>query len=174
MNAAMILHMAKSAKLGLGCVFLLIAIPAVYLFGSGWVRTVAPVAAPLISKNLHIELEAADFQENRGQWPIVAIVTYSNVGPIRGQIRDRAGKRRTDYEISISSKIGVTQKVRCLREYQDACYFNADLGHTDLTKGVVIAITDLRDGRSLMPPSLVSFERKSSYSFALWDALMGI
>lgn len=175
LNTAMIGCMTKSAKFGLRCAFLLIAISAAHLFGVGWVRTVAPVAAPLASGNLLVELEAADFREGMGLWPIVSTVTYPNVGPIRGKIRNRAGgERRTDYKITISSQTGITREIRCFREFNDACYFYADLGQTDLTEGVLISVTDIRDDRSVIPPHLVIFARKSSYSFALWDALMSV
>lgn len=175
LKAAMIGRMTKSVKFGLGCVFIFIAIPTAYLFGLGWVRTVAPVADPLVSGSLIIELETADFRQRIGLWPIVSTVTYPNVGPIRGQIRNRAeGERSTDYKITISSRAGVTREVRCLRDYHDACYFYADLGQTDLTKGVLVSIANIRNGQPLLSPQGVIFVRKSSYSFALWDILMSV
>lgn len=171
----MIGRMTKSAKVGLGCLAILIAIPVAYLFGLGWVRTVAPIAAPLTSRNLLIQLKAVDFKESWGVWPIVSTVTYPNVGPIRGEIRNHPGSgRNTDYRITIASPTGMAREIRCLRDYRDACYFHADLGQTDLTKGILISVADIRDGRTLVPPQLVTFTRRSSYSIALWDALMSV
>lgn len=175
LNPAMIGCVTKSANKRLGCsvAFLLIAIPASY--GLGWVRTIAPVAAPLVSGNLLIQLEAADFQQTIGLWPIVSTVTYPNAGPIRGRIRNRAGgDRRTDYKITISSQRGVTREIRCHRDYHDACYFDADLGQSDLTDGVLVSVTDVRDGQALVTPRPVNFTRTSTYSFALWDVLMSV
>jgi len=168
--------MAKSVYGRLGCLtfLLLIAVPAAYLFGLGWVRTIAPVAPPLASGNLLLELEAADFRQSIGLWPILSNVTYPNAGPIRGQIRNRAGgANRTDYEITISSRRGMQSKVRCFPDFHDACYFHADLGQTDLTEGILISVA-ARDGQPLMPPRLVIFERTSRYSFALWDMFLSV
>jgi hypothetical protein len=175
LNTAMIGYMTKSAKMRLGytVAFLLIAIPVSYPLG--WVRTIAPVAAPLTSGNLLIQLEAADFTETIGLWPIVSTVTYPNAGPIRGKIRNGAGgDRKTDYKITIFSKGGVTREVRCLSDYHDACYFYADLGRADLTEGVLLSVTDVRDGQVRVPRQIVNFTRSSKYSFALWDALMSV
>ncbi|WP_139181740.1 hypothetical protein [Edaphosphingomonas haloaromaticamans] len=169
--------MTKSPGKLLGCsiAFLLIAIPAMYLFGLGWVRTIAPVAAPLASGNLLIQLEATDFEETIDLWPIVSTVTYPNTGPIRGKMRNSAGgDRRTDYKITISSQRGGAREVRCHRDYRDACYFDADLGQTDLTEGVLISVVDANDGQTLVPHRLVNFRRISTYSLALWDALMSV
>jgi len=169
--------MTKSAKVGLGrsLVFLLIAIPATYLLGLGWVRTIAPVASPLMYEKLIIYLETAEFRETISPWPIVATVTYPNAGPIRGAIRDRAGgDRKTDYKITLSSPQGVIRESRCISEFHDACYFNADLGQTDLTDGVIVSITDVRDGHSLVASQRVKFKRTSSYSFALRGMLMSV
>lgn len=163
-------------RLGWSAALLLAAVPAAYVFGLGWVRTTAPVAAPVESGNLLIQLEAAThFTQAIGLWPVVSTVTYPNSGPIRGQIRDRAGgDRTTDYKIQIASKTGTMSEVRCLRDYNDACYFYADLGRTDLTEGVVISLNDVRDGQVVGSPTLVHFTRRSRYSFAFWDGLMSV
>jgi len=74
-------------------ILVLAATPTLYLFGLGLNRTIAPVADPQKSGNLLIQLEAADFQETVGIWPIVSTVSYPNVGPIRGEIRGQTQRR---------------------------------------------------------------------------------
>lgn len=153
-----------------------IAAPVGYVLAPGWAHTNAPVAQPVSSGGLLINLYAhGDVQASRGRWPIVYTTTYPDVGPITGYVRDRTdGCRADDYRITLTSRDGVTTQVRCNPVRDDVCLFRADLGRSDLTKGLTVSVMDAGTSRTVVQPQTVMFTRKSSYSLALWDGLMGV
>ncbi|WP_380930959.1 hypothetical protein [Sphingomonas arantia] len=166
--------MMRLSKIWIGWLvaILILAIP---IFGLGWARTTAPVAAPLEAGNLVLRLEAVKIHESFGFWPIIFRSNSPNTGPIRGNIRNRNGTgREIDYKITISSQRGAEIEARCNLEYHDACYFDADLGVADLTEGILVSVANTHDGQILVSRHRVNFTRTSTYSFALWDALMGV
>ncbi len=68
----------------------------------------------------------------------------------------------------------MTTQVRCNPAGDDACLFRADLGRSDLTKGLTLSVSDAGTSKTVVQPQTIMFTRKSSYSLALWDALMGV
>ncbi|MET0245105.1 MAG: hypothetical protein ABW182_00005 [Sphingomonas sp.] len=154
-------------------VAILLIVPLAFLFSA--VRTVAPVAPPLASGGVAVHLEAVKFKESYGPWPIVSTITYPNAGPIRGEIRSLSGRdRASDYVITLTSDRGAATQVRCDPQYAERCFFRADLGGSDVTRGVTVSVRDLDSGQTVVQAQTVLFIRKSSYSLALWDALMSV
>ena len=146
-----------------------------FLFGVSLDRTVSLEAVPIVAGDVELHLEAADFRESTGAWPIVSTVTYVDNGRIRGEIRQRASAgRTTDFRVVITSREGVSRVTHCYPDYKDACYFDVDLGRTNMTKGIQVTVLNPRDGRVVIAPRAVGFSRSTSYSSARWDALMGI
>ncbi|WP_296614072.1 hypothetical protein [Sphingomonas sp.] len=145
------------------------------LFGVSLNRTVALAAEPIAAGDIDLHLEAADFEESLAPWPIFSTVTYLDNGRIRGKIRQRSSAERTaDFKIVIVSREGASRVTRCYPDYRDACYFDADLGHTSLAKGIRLSVFDARNGQVVVAPRTVAFSRSTTYSSARWDALMGI
>jgi hypothetical protein len=122
-----------------------------------------------------VHLEAVEFKASYGPWPIVSTITYPNAGPIRGEVRSLSGRdRASDYLITLTSDRGAATQVRCDPHYAERCFFRADLGGSDLTKGLTVSVSDAGSRKTVVQPQTIMLIRKARYSLALWDALMSV
>lgn len=163
-------------RAGTGCLLVPVFAPLLFIASLGLVRTSAmeSPAASTDAFTLTIASAAAS-ASSLGAWPVIYNDIYPDDGRITGTLNPHSRTVKVqNLQLIISSPSGQSRVTRCLSDYRDTCYFDADLRPAKLEQGVVVLVLDADSGKPVSSPISFSFARRVTYSSTLWEILMSV